>query len=341
MYYPAATAGSPQYPFYSPFQHPAMSPYAMSPYGMQPMHFGMPQSPYGAPQQPYYEMSMYGMQPGAVPPVSAAPVNNYNNTNGNGNNNNNKPRRTNNNQYSNNTNSNNGSTNNNNYRPNSQARPRDPNQPYQRYQRNDEAMQSPSVMANEVAAAALDSNTGSVPRSFSGDAEDNQHAQKQHDVYVPVISVPTSESSAPIVDNSPAVVSDASASPAVAAEEAGKDTVNGEATSADADATAIDKNARGNNGARRDGKRGDGSRNRNASGKDGDNRRNNNGRDNNGKGGNNRQDKDAAAKKERKTPPVNLSLEKDFPTLVSIEALCQFHHQSIYIIFSCDYFWYY
>lgn len=279
MYYAPPQATYQYYPYPQPPAFP------MAHYGM-PMAYSLPQSPY-APAAPYgYDMSMYGVP--TSPTMQNGGNNMYNNNGNNANNNNNKPRR-NNNQYVNN-NGNNNNYNNNNHRQNA-GKPRDSN----RYARQgEEAMVSPSgVTATEVAVAALDSQT-SVPRSFSADADD---AHKQPEVAVPVISVPSSEvAETPVA----AGVHDATIS-ATNAEDAAASGSSDDA--AEKDNEKSPRNGRkdgkrdGNRGDRKDGKR---------DGKEGDRR--GNGRDAKG-----RQEKDG--KKERKTPPVTLSLEKDFPTL--------------------------
>lgn len=268
---------------FQPYYHFLQAPpqYPMPGY-MPAVHYQMPQSPYAVPPPQYFDMSAaYG-----VPPQALQPNAYLNNNNSNLNNPNNKSRRNNGGQYPNN-------------RPN-QSRPRDPNQP--RYSRSgDEGMVSPGV-ATEVAAAALDTNL-SVPRSFSADAEEIGH--QGFDSQVPIISVPTSENLVPEEVYAP-LTSDETTSASLTDDVAGKRGGEEDAT-ADKD-SGNDKSSHN----KKDGARRDGNNRSSKSNKDGDERQNrrNNGRDNKGK-----QDKDGAAKRERK-PPVNLNLEKDFPTLV-------------------------
>lgn len=285
MYYPS------QHAAFSYFAYSQPSPYPPMNYGMSP--FVMPQSPFGT-AHPFapYEMQMYGM------PTSPT-MQNINDQNAYGNNNINKPRR--NNQYSNGNgmNYNNAAS----IRYN-QPKIRDPNQA--RYTKSgDDALPSPSgLTATEVAVAALDSSN--IPRSFSADADEMAKSPS-----VPVVSIPAQETAVPAVESTDihVVTVDDSAAPVPHVQiEA---LTNNTDTDPEADRdSGNDKSPR--NVARKEGKRDSnrsGSKNRST---EGDKR--NGGRD--GKSSQ-RQEKDGTAKRERKTPPVNLNLEKDFPTLVS------------------------
>lgn len=282
MYAPSAVMSGPPHVYYQ--QPPAGGAYPpyYSPY-VQPaysMPYGMPMYPVPQPyavSPHYYDMSAYGVMPGQGVQPNMYPGNNVNQANNNAN----KVRRNNQGQYPANR------SNQPRYRDGAQVRSS---------QSGDEGLGSPGATATEVAVAALDSHS-SVPRSFSADADEHGKGEG-HDGQVPVVAVPTSDSATTADNSAPALTEESNQT----VEESEKPTVEEEpaSSSADKDEKGVHQNGR------RDGKK-----DHRTSGKP--SRDGKNGpRD--GKTGS-RQDKDM--KKERKSPPVNLNLEKDFPTLVS------------------------
>jgi hypothetical protein len=286
MYYPSPHSFS-----YYPYQQ--ASPYQAINYGMSA--FVMSQPPYGA-APPYapYEMQMYGMMPTSPTMQNSNGQNAYGSSSNNSNNNN-KPRR--NNQYNGNGMNYNNSANNR-Y---TQPKVRDPN--HARYSKPGEnALPSPSGMtATEVAVAALDSS--SIPRSFSADADEINKSPS-----VPVMSMPELEIVEPAQESASIHVETVDDSIAPTPQEQIETVANNTDSDPEADRDS-GNDASPRNGARKEGKR--------DSSRSGKNRSNEGDKRNGGRDGKNsqRQDKDGAAKRERKTPPVNLNLEKDFPTL--------------------------
>lgn len=278
MYYQQPAGGA--YPsYYAPFVQPAYS----MPYGV-PM-YPVPQ-PYAVSPH-YYDMSGgYGMMPAQGVQPNMYPGNNVNAANNNAN----KVRRNNQGQYPSNR--------------SNQPRNRDGAQ-VRSSRSGDEGLGSPGATATEVAVAALDSHS-SVPRSFSADADEHGKGEGQ-DGQVPVIAVPTSDTVATADNSAPA---SAEESHHTAAEESEKPRVDGEpaSSSADKDEKGVHQNGR------RDGKKDGNNRPSGKPNRDGEDRQN---RKNGGRDGKSGSRPDKEVKKERKSPPVNLNLEKDFPTLVS------------------------
>lgn len=255
---------------------PYYAPYVQPAYSM----------PYGVPMYPvpqpypvshFYDMSGYGVMAGQGVQPNMYSGNNVNQANNNAN----KMRRNNQGQYP----------------VNRSNQPRNRDGAQVRSSRSgDEGLGSPGATATEVAVAALDSHS-SVPRSFSADADEHVKVEG-HDGQVPVVAIPTSDT-VTTADNSAPVSTEESNQ---TVEESEKPTVEEEpaSSSADKDEKGVHQNGR------RDGKKDGNNRTSGKPSRDGKN----GARD--GKTGN-RQDKDV--KKERKSPPVNLNLEKDFPTL--------------------------